>query len=134
MADEVAAFVGRTFAVDILAPVQDDDLPVQARIDAIARNLRDFYGKGTKACLVDVLSIVHISDRTSQCLAMAATAWIEAFASLGRQAGLDRRTARQRGEDAVASIEGALVLARATGSTKAFDRALRRLATALTTP
>lgn len=131
MAEAVARQVGADFAQRVLAGA-GADVPLADRIALIAAELDRFYAGGTKACVLDALSVGDAGAATSECLAGAARAWFDVFASLAREAGVEPKAARHRAEDAVARIEGALVLARATGNTRPFTRALAELGTSLT--
>ena len=132
MAEEVTRHLQRTFADRVLSPATRLDLSVTVRLRRIAANLRSFYGAGMSACLLETLTVETISTRTSEGIARAAGAWTDTFAALSREAGIAPREAIARAQDAIARIEGALVLARATGDTRAFERALRSLPVALT--
>jgi AcrR family transcriptional regulator len=127
MAAEASAAVLDEFATTVLAPIGTDD-PLDVRVAAIAANLDRFYDGGARYCLLDMLSIGDPGADASTNLAAAATAWIEVFASLAREAGADEAAARARAQDAVAAIEGALVVARVTGDRAAFRRAVEGLA------
>ncbi|GAA1458910.1 TetR/AcrR family transcriptional regulator [Williamsia maris] len=126
MAAEVAASVGIRFATDILAPLTID-APAAVRIGRVAANLETFYRSGEHQCLLNMLSIGDpgVAARTN--LRDGADHWITAFADVACGAGATRDDATARAEDAVCAIEGALVLARVTGRTDAFHRALTRL-------
>jgi TetR/AcrR family transcriptional repressor of lmrAB and yxaGH operons len=123
MAAEASASVMEGFATSVLAPVGSDE-PLRPRVAAIAANLDRFYDGGARYCLLDMLSVGDPGADASANLAAAADAWIDVFASLAREAGADAATARQRAQDAVAAIEGALVVARVTGDRSAFRRAV----------
>jgi TetR/AcrR family transcriptional repressor of lmrAB and yxaGH operons len=127
MAAEASASVIDEFAASVLAPI-GSDAPLEDRVAAIAANLDRFYDGGTRYCLVDMLSIGDPGSDAASNLAAAVAAWIAVFASLAREAGADDVTARARAEDAVATIEGALVVARVTGDRSAFRRAVDDLA------
>jgi hypothetical protein len=53
--------------------------------------------------------------------------WNEALSRLLARSGLAARTARQRSTDALLTIQGALVLARALDDPRVFGRALTEL-------
>lgn len=55
------------------------------------------------------------------------TQWIDGFAALAEQAGVPKRAARERAEDAVGAIEGALILAAGLNDTAPFRRCLARV-------
>jgi AcrR family transcriptional regulator len=123
MAAEASASVMDEFATSVFAPMGTDD-PLDQRVAAIAANLDRFYDGGARYCLLDMLSVGDPGADASTNLAAAANAWIEAFATLAREAGADQATARGRAQDAVAAIEGGLVVARVTGDRGAFRRAI----------
>ena len=126
MAAEVAASVGTQFATDILAPLATD-APAADRIDKVVANLETFYRGGDHPCLLNMLSVGDPGTAARTHLRDGADHWISAFADVARGAGATPDDATARAQDAICAIEGALVLARATGRTDAFHRALARL-------
>jgi TetR/AcrR family transcriptional regulator, lmrAB and yxaGH operons repressor len=126
MAAEVATAAGAQFAADILAPI-GSGIPLRDRVVAVGANLNRFYDQGRLNCLLDVLSVGEPGDLASDSLQLAANGWIDAFASVARSSGADGAAAVQRAQDAIAAIEGGLVLARVLGDNRAFLRAIERL-------
>jgi TetR/AcrR family transcriptional regulator, lmrAB and yxaGH operons repressor len=126
MAAEVAAGVAERFASDILAPLRSGGAPSE-RVRAVGRKLTEFYGNGHRACLLDALSFGEPGSAASDALRAAANAWTDAFASLSRDAGHRPAEARMMAQDAIASLEGALVVTRVTGDNRCFRRAIERL-------
>ena len=131
MAERVAERVAERFAGEVLAAAGVEE-PLVDRIEAIAEALDGFYEGGRRSCVLDTLTVGTPGEATSGCLRAAARAWIGVFASLAGEAGVPARLARERAEDAVCAIEGALVVARATGDTGPFRRALATLGERLT--
>jgi len=58
--------------------------------------------------------------------------WIDAFARLGRDAGLSPVIAHRRSQEAVAAIEGGLIVSRVLGDSSPFLRSLANLPRQLT--
>jgi len=58
--------------------------------------------------------------------------WVERFARVARDAGLAASLARKRAEEAVAAIEGALIVARVMKNRRSFLRVLGALPGKLT--
>jgi AcrR family transcriptional regulator len=133
MAAEAAAATSDEFATSVLAPLASD-ATLTERIAAVAANLDRFYGGGTQYCLLDMLTVGDPGPDATSRLAAAASAWIDVFASLAGEAGADDTTAVARAQDAVAAIEGALVVARVTGDRGAFERAIASLPERLAGP
>ena len=98
----------------------------------IAEQLRAFYAEGTKPCALDVLSFGGGGTALAEALKLALLAWLKAFTEVGRESGLSSAEARRRAEQAVIQIEGALILGRVLGDTKAFRRILDGLPDLLT--
>jgi AcrR family transcriptional regulator len=133
MATEVAEASGRQFGEHVLAPLRSA-APVEQRIGEVARRLDRFYDSGARSCLLDTLSLGDPGAATAEALAAAAAAWIRAFAAVAREAGETSTIATARAQEAVAGIEGALVLARVTGDKRPFAQALKRLPAILLNP
>jgi TetR/AcrR family transcriptional repressor of lmrAB and yxaGH operons len=126
MAAAVVEAVGRQFIDDVLAPLAGAG-SADERVRAVGRRLRSFYDSGDSSCVLEVMSVGAPDTGVAAALSAAAAAWIGAFAALARSTGASASAATARSQDAVAAIEGALVLARVTGDRRPFERAIRRL-------
>jgi AcrR family transcriptional regulator len=133
--DEIAMAIARSviswFQGNIFAPLAGSG-PLRKRVSFVAERLREFYSGGSKACLMDVLSIPGGSEELQSALTAAMQAWISAFAQVAKESGLGPAAARLRAEEAIIRIEGSLILARALGDTTGFERALKLLPDLLT--
>jgi len=107
-----------------LAAAVEDDAPVQERLDRVLAVLDRLYDGGRAACLLERLCASAAREPLRPALRGAFDAWVGVMARLQRDAGADARTAEHRAEDAVARIEGALVLCAARGDTGPFRRVL----------
>jgi AcrR family transcriptional regulator len=133
MARAVLEAVGRRFGEHVLEPLGEPGAPAD-RLRETARRLAEFYQDGTASCLLETLSLGKGDPQVQLLIAGSFRRWASAFAAVGQEAGLAEETALRRAEDAVARIEGALVMARATGDRQPFHRALEAFPEALTTP
>ena len=122
--------VDRQFAKHVLAPAYEEGDPA-GRGRLIARRLRKFYGDGKRSCLLDVLSLAE-NRLTLNHARKSMEFWLESLARIGKDAGLQPKMARKRAEEAVASVEGGLVLARVLGNQRPFLRVLASLPQSLT--
>ena len=77
--------------------------------------------------MLDTLSLPASSATLQAVLRKSLLAWLDAFSKIAQSSGYSRRAARERAEQAVVSIEGALVLARVLDDAQPFERALQRL-------
>lgn len=129
MAAEVVRRLGGHVIAAALSPISGDS-PTAADVARVGAALAAFYEGGAKSCLLETLSIGSSELRdtaTTTALSDAASHLIAAFAHVATSAGAQQDEATQRAEDAVAAIEGALVLARVTGNRAPFARAIDRL-------
>ncbi len=131
MAEAVLKRADEWFETHILAPLNGPGEPSE-RIRAMAKRLNDFYGGGRHSCLLDTLSLGDEDKAFQKHIERSVTAWLGALASVAHDSGLSRATARRRAEESLVRIQGALVLARATGETKPFARVPKNLPTLLT--
>ena len=122
--------VDRQFAKHVLAPAYEEGDPA-GRARLIARRLREFYQDGKRSCFLDVLSLGE-NRSTLNHARKSMESWLESFARIGRDAGLQPKMARKRAEEAVASVEGGLVVARVLGNRRPFLRVLASLPQSLT--
>lgn len=133
--DEIAMAIARDaiswFQQNVFAPLAGTG-PARKRVSFVAERLREFYSGGSKACLMDVLSIPGGSEELQLVLKGAMQAWIGAFAQVAKESGLGPAAARSKAEEAILRIEGSLVLARVLGATAAFERVLKLLPDLLT--
>jgi TetR/AcrR family transcriptional regulator, lmrAB and yxaGH operons repressor len=133
MAKAVLRSVDQQFSHHILKPV-DEAGPVTTRLAKVAKRLREFYSDGKRACLLDTLTLGGSPAAIQKHARLTLEFWVTQFEKLARESGLDPATARLAAEDAVAALEGGLVLARVSGDRDAFRRAVESLEERLTRP
>lgn len=130
MAQAVLRYAHKRFGNDLLEPLRGPGEPAE-RIREMARRLDDFYRQGRQSCLLDTLSLEDMPS-LRRLTASAARGWIDAMAEVAQEAGVSRPQARNLSQQAVIRIEGALVLARATGDRRPFQQVLEVLPRLLT--
>lgn len=109
---------------NMLAPASEIG-PPRDRAERIAAGIDQYYDGGQESCLLVALSLADPQRR-----AMAAPcfgSWTVAFARIATDAGANNALAASLAEELVAQIEGALVIAAATGNRSAFQRVIRDL-------
>ncbi|MDR6288877.1 MULTISPECIES: TetR/AcrR family transcriptional regulator [Inquilinus] len=125
MAAAVLAEIDGWFGQHVFRPLREDD-PQRAMPEMI-RSVGAYFRSGGRVCLVGVFALGDVRDRFSAAIRSYFAAWIEALAQALVRAGRDDAVARDRAEEAVAAIQGALVLARALDDADAFRRSLARI-------
>ncbi|MEH2475267.1 TetR/AcrR family transcriptional repressor of lmrAB and yxaGH operons [Nitrobacteraceae bacterium AZCC 2161] len=133
MASEVLAEIDAWFEVNIFAPLRSAEDPARA-IVAMLKGTEDYFRSGRRVCLVGVFALGAARDSFAAQVNDYFARWGDALALLLGRSGLSSSVARRRSEDAMLSIQGALVLARARDDAKIFSRAITELKTRLLAP
>lgn len=101
------------------------------RIDgfqAMCEETSRFFNQGQNSCLWAVLVLEKSSDELFHSQIRGAfSRWIEAIANVLIAGGLDETLAKQRGEDAIIAIQGALILCHGLKDFAPFERVLQQL-------
>ncbi len=126
MAEAVLQRADEWLMTHALGPLQGPGEP-RSRIRVMAKALSKFYGAGQHSCLLDVFSLGGENTALRNHVRASMTAWVTALAEVVREVGVPPRDARRRAQDAIARIQGTLVLSRATGDASPFQRTLREL-------
>jgi TetR/AcrR family transcriptional repressor of lmrAB and yxaGH operons len=108
--------------------------PVVARLERMVGTLDEFYRGGREACVLGNLVLGTSRTRFRRQLASIFDQWIEALATALVEGGISAPVARERAEDAVVRIEGALILAGAMNDMTFFGRGLNELPSSLLAP
>ncbi|ARP98346.1 TetR/AcrR family transcriptional regulator [Pseudorhodoplanes sinuspersici] len=125
MAEEVLAHIDDWFERNVFAPLRDDKSGegLAHMFEATDR----YFESGGRVCLVGVFALGGARDLFGQKLRGYFKSWEAALAAALRRQGMAPSRAKDRAEEIVLGIQGALVLARAQASTSVFSRALKRL-------
>jgi len=133
MAEAALRFADQQFSQHVLKPI-DEAGHVETRLAKVAKRLLEFYGDGKRACLLDTLTLAGSPSAIRKHARLTLEYWVSQFEKFAKESGLNHRIARLAAEDAVAALEGALVLVRVTGDKDAFRRAVKSLEERLTKP
>jgi hypothetical protein len=86
----------------------------------------EFFSSGKRICLMGSFALDNTRNLFSEKLNTYFTNWISALSIALKNYGYNTKTAKECAEDVVASIQGALVLARAQNNPKIFSRILKQ--------
>ncbi|PZV19028.1 MAG: TetR/AcrR family transcriptional regulator [Pseudanabaena sp.] len=102
--------------------------PAIAKFQSMCEEVGKFFNEGQNSCLWAVLVMEQSSDDLfhSQ-IREAFSLWIETIAKVLVTAGLDEKLAKERGEDAMICIQGALILSHGLRDSTSFQRVLKHL-------
>lgn len=126
MAGAVLERLQQQLEVGMLAPLRSDRAPLK-RLQAMTHSVDTFYNHGQKACLLAMLALGEANGLFHAQIQQALNGWIEALANVAVEAGVEATIARQRAEDAILQIQGALILAQGLGNAAPFQRVLKAL-------
>lgn len=126
MAREVLTQIDSAVKQHFIAPLKEDGKP-EAKLTAMANTIEEFYAGGEKGCIVDGLTLGAASAPFRELVRGCLEAWIAAIAGVAVESGLDEKLARERAENALIAVEGALVVSRALQNYQIFKRVARNL-------
>jgi TetR/AcrR family transcriptional repressor of lmrAB and yxaGH operons len=96
------------------------------RLERMLHAMDSLYA-GKNACVLGNLVVGGARQLYQRQLRSTFSAWVEGLEQLALEAGISRRTARERAEDVVLQIEGALVLSCGLDDPTPFRRMLRKI-------
>lgn len=126
MAEAVLAEIDAWFAREVFAPLREAK-DARAAVVAMLTSVAAYFRSGRRVCLVGVFALGDTRDRFAQRVDAYFSAWQEALAAALLRLGHKKTAAASLSEEAVAAIQGALVLARARQDPEIFRRTLARL-------
>ena len=124
MVSAVADFAHGKIKTDILAPLGGEG-PLAGRIEDMLKTTSAMYDCGREPCLVASLMVSPglAPDSAGKVQAIVKD-WIAALAAALEGAGIPAAEAKRRATAAIIDIQGALLVARASGDTAVFADAL----------
>ncbi|MGO3885937.1 MAG: TetR/AcrR family transcriptional regulator [Mycetocola sp.] len=119
MARAVLSQVGGWFDDRIFGPLREDTNAAQA-VTTMSREVGDYFVSNQRVCLFAVMTLGEEQDAFAAEVRSYFTDWVDALAATLTRGGLTKKDATQRALDAVATIQGGLILSRATGDEDTF--------------
>lgn len=119
-------YTQRWFSENVM-PVLQQEGPALARLEQMCDRLNNLYASGEQPCLLAALVAGAPRDDFQKLVKARLQLLVGAIAAVLTAAGLDPELAWQRGEDAVITIQGALILARGIDDSAPFQRAIAQL-------
>src|ERR1700754_1873821 len=123
IAAAVLAEIDDWFEQALFRPLQGGMYPRRA-IRVMIEGVGAYFRSGRRVCLLGAFALGDVRDRFATAIRDYFAVWIEALTQALVRSGLADGLARARAEEAVAAIQGALVLARALDDPEIFRRLL----------
>ncbi|MGL5941291.1 MAG: TetR/AcrR family transcriptional regulator [Waterburya sp.] len=97
------------------------------RLNEMCDRVNELYQGGEQCCLFGVLLLGEGRDLFQEKIKNSLKLWVEAITEVLVAAGIEEKIAREQAEDAIAKIQGTLILARGLDDLEPFQRALRQI-------
>ena len=133
MARAVIGNIDGWFEENVFAPLRDNSDP-RAGIEQMLEATDSYFRTGRRICLVGAFALDESRDLFAGQIRDYFGRWVTHLADALVRSRHKPGEASDLAEEAVAAIQGALTLARASDDTGAFSRALRRARTRLEIP
>jgi TetR/AcrR family transcriptional repressor of lmrAB and yxaGH operons len=125
MATVVLSQIDTWFEDNIYGPLRETDDP-RAAIGMMCRAVTDYFHSGRRICLVGAFALDNVRDRFIDQIKDYFAVWKSSLAVALQKAGHSENEASGRADEAIISIQGALVLARAVGEPALFEQSMKR--------
>jgi AcrR family transcriptional regulator len=134
MAEAVASFARAHMRARVFDGLGAEG-PLARKLAAMTDFVSKMYEGGGAPCLIASMMISpNAGPRAIDTVKAIIADWIVALAGALRREGVAPAAAKKRATDAVIAIQGALVVARATGDRKIFDGTMKAMRQALMAP
>lgn len=133
MVDAVLDYVGQGLEQNVLPALTRAGTPI-VRLQRMCDQLSALYAAGQQPCIFASLQTCAAKGIFHDKVKRLLRTWMAAITAVLVEAGMDATQARQRGEDAVIAIQGALILAQALDDPMPFQRVIRQLPQQLCQP
>ena len=126
MAAAVFEYVGSYFGDLVLKTLQGEEKP-ESKIQAMCNSLQEFYERGEKSCFLAIMSFGEADNLFHERVKARLQQMIKTLAQVLIDAGIKPEIAQRRSQDAIAKIQGALILVRILDDTEPFNRVIKSL-------
>ena len=126
MATAVFDYVGSCFRDMILEPLSGKGEP-RERIEEMCRSLKEFYDNGRNACFLAIMSFGGADNLFHDLVKQRLQLWINTLAQVLIEAGIEPNQAKERSQEAIIEIQGALILVRILDDLIIFARVIENL-------
>lgn len=116
----------RWFEQQILQTLQGEG-DALTRLRKMCAHVSDIYEGGQQPCVSAILLMSSARNVFHDTVKARLQAWIDAIADVLVEAGLNKRDAKERAEDALIAIQGALILVHGLDDLAPFQRVVKRL-------
>lgn len=111
----------------IAGVLESPNLDADARLKLALSNINMLYGGGKKNCIFAALALENGWQLFGHDIKKGLRIWISAFTAYGQSIGLTRNAAEKKANEAVALIQGSLIVSRIMEDKSAWTEAMGRI-------
>ncbi len=104
--------------------LEDKNIPAKQRLEMALSRISELYNHGKETCILRSLSMESGMQIFGEKIKGEMNRWIKHFASLGRDFGMQEKTALKRAKESLVKVQGSLVVANAMSDTAIFTSSL----------
>lgn len=122
MVKAVVLYVSSQLHAHIIEPLLNSKERPQKKFSKMITTIGEFYSDGRKNCLLNILNLGEPKAEINALLNRDYVDWLVALCTIGEEAGMDKREAKERSEHFLIAVQGALVIQRLTNNNLAFKK------------
>ena len=126
MAEAVLEDVSTWFEEHVFLPLRKNK-NAKASIRNMFKEVNTFFNSGERICLMGAFALDETRDKFSMEVQSYFENWVQSLSVALKHKGYSAKKAKEIAEEIVASIQGALVLARSQNNTNVFAGIVKRL-------
>ena len=126
MAEAVLDDITTWFEKNVFLPLRENKNS-KSGIKKMFEEVNKYFYSGERICLVGAFALDDTRDQFATKVNTYFTSWTKSLSIALKRNGYNKKEAIETAEDVIASIQGALVLARSQDDPKVFTRTLKRL-------
>jgi len=126
MAEAVLDDIDEWFEVYVFKPLRECEDTITG-VKFMFKQVNHYFDSGNRICLIGAFALDNTRDQFHNKIKNYFKAWVDALAVALKRKCITQSEAKTLAEDAVITIQGALVLARSQADAKIFTRTLKRL-------
>lgn len=126
MVRAVLGEIGQWFEDAVYSPLRNES-DANGAICAMLASTDQYFRSGRRVCLVGALAVANTRDLFAQAIRGYFVAWVDALQSALIRQGREADQSRILAEEAVLTIQGAIILSRAMDDPAVFQRAIDQL-------
>ena len=126
MANAVMDYIAKSFEETVLQFLQSSGTP-EEKILLMCQALDDYYAHGNNNCFLAIMSWGEADKLFHDQVKQQLEIWIDTLTQVLIEAGIESKLARERSQDAMIEIQGALILVRILDEPAIFTRILNNM-------